>query len=404
MNFWARFSSVFITAIVFSYQTTSLTVASTQTVPTERHILAKFTSIQDPIQVSNEGLIVQESTVESGFQHDVELRLAKRFTVKIKLPGGTFLGSGVIIAKEDRTYYVLTAKHVVEVKNQQYKLETYDGSEYLIEPNQVSRALGEYRDGDLDLALLSFTSDNHYSVAKMANPLSLAEENFVALYGWNPSKPEELEINAGEIEHSPYSNVFLDSEPYIHYTLDQDAQKGTSGGLLMNSNACLLGIHVAKKYIGGNNIGIPIDSILVFLTFLNASSEDKSFPVSTSSWQSCGDSNFSTQSNNLLINVCKSYDDEFPSQKNALEWLEEQIESSTIEEFARKWRNSATNDGAIKLIDVCWSYGHKPEAWEHQNSALQYLQSQLSQEIINQFIQNWFASPTPGTTPSPPQL
>ncbi|NER93430.1 MAG: trypsin-like peptidase domain-containing protein [Symploca sp. SIO1B1] len=385
-----------------NYQATSLSVASAQTVPGELETLESFSPIPETIQGNNESLIAQASREEPVVQNQWEILLVKRFLVKIKPPGGDLYGSGVIIAKEGTTYYVLTAEHTMPEKNKPYTLETHDGLEHPINPSQVSRALGRYRDGDLDLALLSFTSENPYSVARMANSSLLTELNSVYLSSWNPSAPRELEIITGSINNPPYLGRS------ISYALNKDAVGGTSGSPLLNSSRCVVGIHVAKPGTFGKiYLGIPSNSILVFLTFLNASSGDKNFPVSTSSLESCDNSNVSVESDNLLINVCKSYQSynkQFSSQKEALQSLEEQIEPSILEEFAQKWRNSATNDGAIKLIDVCLSYGHQPESLVHQEPALQFLQSQLSQEIITEFIKKWFSLPARGTSSSPTQL
>ncbi len=402
MNFWTKFSYILISTIVLNYQATSLSVASAQTVPAELETLPSVSSIPETIQGNNEIISDQASIEEPVVQNKLEIILVKRFLVKIQLPGGDFHGSGVIIAKEGTTYYVLTAEHTIPEKNKQYTLETHDGLKHLISPSKVSRALGRYRDGDLDLALLSFTSENLYSVARIANSSLLTERNSVYLSSWNPSDQKELEIITGNIKNPPYLGR------QISYALNKDAEIGTSGSPLLNNSRCVVGIHVARSgTIGKIYLGIPINSILVFLTFLNASSGDKNFPVSTSSLESCDNSNVSVESDNLLINVCRSYQSynkQLSGQKEALQWLEEQIEPSILEEFAQKWRDSATNDSMIKLTDVCSSYGYKPESLAHQEPALQFLQSQLSQAIITKFIKKWFSFSALGASSSPAQL
>lgn len=41
-----------------------------------------------------------------------------------------------------------------------------------------------------------------------------------------------------------------------------------------------------------------------------------------------------------LVDVCKFYDpEENPHQDAALEWLQSQISTATLEQFARRWRN-----------------------------------------------------------------
>lgn len=80
-------------------------------------------------------------------------------------------GSGAIIAKEGNTYTVLTANHVVckpsgpESCQFSYELKivTRDGKEYAVNNSTVKKLPG------VDLAVLQFTSDKNYRVAKLAN-------------------------------------------------------------------------------------------------------------------------------------------------------------------------------------------------------------------------------------------
>jgi len=81
---------------------------------------------------------------------------ARKQTVRIENSGGN--GSGVIIAKEGNSYYVLTAKHVVENKKTQQlttnnKIITYDQDNYT--PTSIVVATG------LDLAVVKFTSQSN---------------------------------------------------------------------------------------------------------------------------------------------------------------------------------------------------------------------------------------------------
>jgi S1-C subfamily serine protease len=82
---------------------------------------------------------------------------ARKMTVRIENSGGN--GSGVIVAKEGGTYYVLTAKHVVQDKkdntHQKFsdgKIITYDQDNYPV----ISTVVAESQ----DLAIVKFTSNN----------------------------------------------------------------------------------------------------------------------------------------------------------------------------------------------------------------------------------------------------
>lgn len=84
---------------------------------------------------------------------------AKQFTVRIDSPDGN--GSGVIVAKNGETYYVLTAKHVVE-KQEEYQIVTPDDKEHQVEPNNIKTIEGA------DLAVLQFQSRETYQIASLA--------------------------------------------------------------------------------------------------------------------------------------------------------------------------------------------------------------------------------------------
>jgi tetratricopeptide (TPR) repeat protein len=84
---------------------------------------------------------------------------AKQFTVRIDYPDGN--GSGVIVAKNGETYYVLTAKHVVE-QDQEYKVVTPDEKEYNVDASKIKTLEGA------DLAVLQFQSGQMYQVATLA--------------------------------------------------------------------------------------------------------------------------------------------------------------------------------------------------------------------------------------------
>jgi tetratricopeptide (TPR) repeat protein len=93
---------------------------------------------------------------------------AKQFTVRIDSSDEN--GSGVIVAKNGETYYVLTAKHVVE-QDQEYKLVTPDEKEYNVDAGKIKTLEGA------DLAVLQFQSGEMYQVATLAEYKREFEEN-----------------------------------------------------------------------------------------------------------------------------------------------------------------------------------------------------------------------------------
>lgn len=86
-----------------------------------------------------------------------------------------------------------------------------------------------------------------------------------------------------------------------------------------------------------------------------------------------------------LIDVCKFYRG-LAEQDEALEWLQTQVSPTVIAEFAQKWRSqSAPPSSAIRLIDACKFYRAAP----NQNQALDWLQAQLSAAILSEFFRKW---------------
>jgi lysozyme len=86
-----------------------------------------------------------------------------------------------------------------------------------------------------------------------------------------------------------------------------------------------------------------------------------------------------------LIDACKFYRG-LAHQDQALDWLQTQISPTVIAEFAQKWRSqSVAPSPTIRLIDVCKFYRAAP----NQNQALDWLQGQISAAILAEFFRKW---------------
>lgn len=191
------------------------------------------------------------------------MQIAKNNTVSIK---GKNQGSGVIFAKKDNNYYVLTAKSVVNPKDQ-YKIVTVDREEY---PAKINKNLS-----DIDLVILQFTSNENYTIARLANSDTAREGTAVFLSGWSQidgsEKPSYYHFIEGEI-------VSLPRALRNGYTLiyDSNSREGMIGGPLIDAHGCVIGIHARPEtealrnlesaQIGlvknGFNQGIPMRHIL----------------------------------------------------------------------------------------------------------------------------------------------
>ncbi len=195
-------------------------------------------------------------------------KLTKAITVLIDNKNGS--GTGVIIKHEGNTYTVLTTKHVVENQTE-YEIVTPDGQRYPLDYKTVKKL------PEVDLAIVQFTSDQSYAVAKIGNSDEAIEGATAYVAGFPQAK--------GAISNSIYN--FTDgritanaSKPLRNgYALvySNDTLPGMSGGPVLNEKGELVGIHGMGDTIEnfqisdqnpniiiktGFNLGIPINTFL----------------------------------------------------------------------------------------------------------------------------------------------
>ncbi|MCA1992983.1 MAG: serine protease [Coleofasciculus sp. S288] len=200
--------------------------------------------------------------------------IAREVTVLIR--GNQRHGSGVIVAKDSNTYYVLTANHVVSQQDD-YKLVTHDKQAYQLDYSKVKRLPG------VDLAVVEFTSDKDYKVAKLANSDTVTPGKSVFISGW----PEPG--NTGQVVRQfTYNRVsgFLD-QPVEGYQMmyTNVTLPGMSGGPVVDAGGRVVAIHgmgdtadpqklqmeglspeaatsIARQIKRGFNYAIPINTFL----------------------------------------------------------------------------------------------------------------------------------------------
>ena len=162
-------------------------------------------------------------------------KIAQSITVLIQDSQNSEWGSGVIVRRDNQTYTVLTARHVMEGEVS-FNLKLPDGEIYPVNQKFV-RLLP-----DVDLALIQFSSAKFYHVAQMSSATHHPVGSAIFAAGFpasmtNPSKPV-LYFNFGKIsvneDHSlgdgyalGYSNLVL---------------PGMSGGPVLNQDGRLIGI------------------------------------------------------------------------------------------------------------------------------------------------------------------
>ncbi|MBN3959647.1 serine protease [Nostoc sp. NMS8] len=186
------------------------------------------------------------------------LAIAKQSSVRIE--GKSGIGSGVIIAKDNDVYYVLTAAHVVE-REQDYQVVAPDKQVYRVNNKTIRTRKG------LDMAVFQFRSFQEYQVAKLAD--YELKEQYVFLYGW---KGEEINhpslFNAGAmfstLDLGRFSiRKFFQRGYELVYT--NEGYPGMSGGGIWDTKGQLIGIHNASESdFLGYSLGLSVQSYLFY--------------------------------------------------------------------------------------------------------------------------------------------
>jgi S1-C subfamily serine protease len=163
-------------------------------------------------------------------------RAARSITVRIEIVGSEVKGSGILIQKEEEVYAVLTAAHVVGT-GESFKIITPDGT---VHSSTSVRKIN----GDLDLAVVSFKSNQKYQVTKIGTSNSLESGSEVYVSGF-PAKTQT--INSGVFNFtsgivSGKANQPVDSKGYT-LIYSNSTLPGMSGGPVLNADGQLIAIH-----------------------------------------------------------------------------------------------------------------------------------------------------------------
>ncbi len=173
------------------------------------------------------------------------------------------ISNGVIVAQKGSNYYVLTVKHSLLYDDYLYRVTIYDGQNY----QSYDAAVMERFPG-LDLALLSFRSNENYPVVPIASAYeSLTDIGFndITLILNNFQEDEDL-IDINELayldldlyldskfgfDQPPFRLIRANSEKIEEitiggYSLIYQKKNPTliqRTGILLNKDGCLVGIH-----------------------------------------------------------------------------------------------------------------------------------------------------------------
>jgi tetratricopeptide (TPR) repeat protein len=243
----------------------------------------KFYHILSPA-IIGAALVVIQPHISMAMSEAEVAKVAQEITVKIqKINSEKGSGSGVIIKGDGNTYTVLTAAHVVGNETLKYEIVAPDGKRYPV--NNIKYPPDSE---GLDLAVVQFTSNGKYSVAKIGNsdnatggttsyvagfPGSSTGEkksNYNFLSGKitaNSVKAPEISANSSKALKSGYSMIY-----------NNGTVPGMSGGSVLNDRGELIAIHgeadINQIAVENNpkivlktgfNFGIPTNTALRFL-------------------------------------------------------------------------------------------------------------------------------------------
>ncbi|WP_235115361.1 serine protease [Desmonostoc muscorum] len=213
--------------------------------------------------------------------------IAQQITVRIDSKNNGN-GSGVIIAKEGETYYVVTARHVVKNPDN-YEIIAPDGKRYAVQQENIFKPEG------IDAALVKFTSNQTYSVATISKyNLSVGEAlskyngsnvgnietSWVFISGFPGEDKDKRKLSPGYLsvgerlvvnaESNLLSQVFLERGYKLVYS--NFSLRGMSGGPVLDISGQVIGINagIENRKISQTEIGfgygVPSSSILSLAT------------------------------------------------------------------------------------------------------------------------------------------
>ncbi|MDY6939669.1 MAG: serine protease [Cyanobacteriota bacterium] len=184
---------------------------------------------------------------EAAAREDVT-QMAREITVRVLSESGA--GSGTIVDRSGSTYTVLTNDHVLP-EGETYSILTADGSRH------AAWRLDAPAFGELDLALMQFTSDRPYSVAQRGNSatLEIGESIYAAGFpNWQPLGEDAIEdtrdwgfdafaLTRGEVGMKLERSLARGYQ--LGYT--NDVRSGMSGGPVLDASGQLVGINGRLK-------------------------------------------------------------------------------------------------------------------------------------------------------------
>lgn len=204
------------------------------------------------LQISHQSLSIVNSTIEQQqIIKDIVADLfpfAQAITVKINLDEG--FASGVLVARQDKNYFIVTNAHVIRGGESPYQIQTFDGNIYKAEIVDIEKIR------DKDIAILKFHSPTiTYSIAPTGKLPK--KDDLVLAVGFTQ---RQLQDNENEEYSKPIQPKFEILTGKITLVLDKPLKQGyqigysnpvvdgMSGGGILNQKGELVGINAMRAY------------------------------------------------------------------------------------------------------------------------------------------------------------
>jgi tetratricopeptide (TPR) repeat protein/S1-C subfamily serine protease len=207
---------------------------------------------------------------------------ARQMTVRIENSGGS--GSGVIIARKGNSYYVLTAKHVVE-DEELNPPQNFTDNQIITADRTRQKVTSIVVAKNVDLAIVKFNSKNNYPIARLGKYSQNNDD--LAFVGGFPDREDEInnpiwqwQLNPGYIVSPEVSKIFTQNNSSFNNGYDMYygsiTHKGMSGGGVFDLEGNVIGIHGRAESTNqemklGGSLGISINSLMGVLAELKIS-------------------------------------------------------------------------------------------------------------------------------------